>query len=211
MTKVYVILTNFIDKFINENGSEDVIKLWNEGGKKSFVKLSEKELKKTEGTSKKKKSVNAPKGARSAYIIFCIDARPIINEEFPESSNQEKMKLMGEKWNELKENDKEKFEHYQKLAREDKERATKEKENYIPIPEENDEELEEKAPKKTAKRTKTGYQLFCENERNLVKHEGFTGKDITSELSKRWKNLQENDEDMYTEYLEKAKKLKIKK
>ena len=101
-------ITKFVDNFINENGSENVINIWNEEARESFLKIFKKEIKKNGGASKKK-SKNAPKGARSAYILFCNHARVIVNKESPELSNQEKMKLIAQKWNELKENDEEKL------------------------------------------------------------------------------------------------------
>ena len=50
--------------------------------------------------------------------------------------------------------------------------------------------------------------LFCVDERQLVKDDGFTGVDITKELGRRWKALPTEDEDRYSEYMEKAAELK---
>ena len=205
MTKTITLFTKFISSFIEKNCSEDIVELWNDETKDEFVKMIEKELKKTTTKDKKKKkSADAPKGARSAYILFCMKERPKINKEFPELSNQDKVKLMAERWNKAKD-DEDVMEHFKNLAEEDKKRAVKDKENYVPS-DEGDEK-----PKKKTKRSKTGYMLFCENERTKVKKEGYTGKDITTELAKRWKDLKDEDEDMYAEYMEKAAELKKSK
>ena len=203
MTKASTLFSKFVSSFIEKNCSEDIVELWNDETKEEFVKMIEKELKKTTKTKKEKKPADAPKGARSTYILFCMEERPKINKEFPELSNQDKVKLMAERWNEAKE-DEDILKRFKKLAEDDKKRAAKDKENYVPSDGGDDDEK----PKKKTKRTKTGYMLFCENERAKVKKEGFTGKDITTELAKRWKDLKKEEEDMYTEYMEKAAELK---
>ena len=202
MTKASTLFSKFVSSFIEKNCSEDIVELWNDETKEEFVKMIEKELKKTTKTKKEKKPADAPKGARSTYILFCMEERPKINKEFPDLSNQDKVKLMAERWNVAKE-DEDILKHFKNLADEDKKRAAKDKENYVPSDGGDDEK-----PKKKVKRSKTGYMLFCENERAKVKKEGFTGKDITTELAKRWKDLKEEEEDMYAEYMEKAAELK---
>ena len=202
MTKASTLFSKFVSSFIEKNCSEDIVELWNDETKEEFVKMIEKELKKNTKVKKEKKPADAPKGARSTYILFCMEERPKINKEFPELSNQDKVKLMAERWNEAKE-DEDILKRFKKLAEDDKKRAAKDKENYVPSDGGDDEK-----PKKKVKRSKTGYMLFCENERAKVKKEGFTGKDITTELAKRWKDLKEEEEDMYTEYMEKAAELK---
>ena len=47
-------ITKFVDNFINENGSENVINIWNEEARESFLKIFKKEIKKNGGASKKK-------------------------------------------------------------------------------------------------------------------------------------------------------------
>ena len=208
MTKASTVITKFFSSFISKHCSdaEDILEIWENEAKDDLIKIVEKELKKTPKAKKEKKPANAPKAARSGYILFCMEERPKINKEFPELSNQEKVKLMAERWNKAKE-DEDVMQHFKKLAEQDKKRAAKDKENYVPSADASDDEK----PKKKTKRTKTGYMLFCDNERENVKSDGFTGKDITAELAKRWKALKEEDEDMYTEYMEKASELKKKK
>jgi hypothetical protein len=208
MTKASTAIAKYVTSFIEKHcpNPEEILELWDDEAKGDFLKLIEKELKKTPKAKKEKKPADAPKAARSGYILFCMEERPKINKEFPALSNQEKVKLMAERWNEAKE-DEDVMKRFKKLAEEDKKRAAKDKENYVPSADASDDEK----PKKKTKRTKTGYMLFCDNERANVKSDGFTGKDITAELAKRWKALKDDDEDMYTEYMEKASELKKKK
>jgi hypothetical protein len=206
MTKASTVFNKFVTSFIEKHCSEDILEVWENEAKDNFVKMVEKELKKTPKAKKEKKPADAPKAARSAYILFCMEERPKINKEFPELSNQDKVKLMAERWNEAKE-DEDVMKRFKKLAEDDKKRAAKDKENYVPSADGSEDEK----PKKKTKRTKSGYMLFCDNERGNVKSDGFTGKDITTELARRWKALKEDDEDMYSEYMEKASELKKKK
>jgi len=201
MTKLSTTLNNFVLKFLEEaaDGGIDLLELWNEK-KNDFMKLVDaNSLKK----DKKKKAADAPKGARTAYILFCQEERPKVKEEFPDKDSKDVIRELAKRWNDVKEDEK-LLNHYSSLAEADKKRAFKEKEEYVP----KEEEKEEKKEKKKVKRTKTGYQLFCDDERSKVKEDGFVGRDIMTELGKRWTNIKENDEDMYQEYMEKAVELK---
>jgi hypothetical protein len=132
-----------------------------------------------------------------------MEERPKIKEKFPEMKNQDVVKEMAKRWNKIQD-DEEALEYYRKLADDDKERAAKEKGEYVPI-----EAAEE--PKKAKKtRTKTGYQLFCDDERASVKEDGFVGREVMVELGRRWKALPEEDEDRWQEYMSRAKTLKDK-
>ena len=176
------------------------MKMWAKK-KREFSKLAEKVMSKEKSSVKAKKSADAPKGARTGYILFCMKERPKITKEFPDMKNQDIVKLMAQRWAQAKDDD-DVMEHFKKLAEEDKERAVKDKKEYVPT-----EKVEKEKPKKVV-RTKTGYLLFCDDERALVKEEGFTGADIMKELGRRWNKLPEEDDDRYSVYMEKAAKLK---
>ena len=195
--KASTVLANFMTSFIEDNGSAEIIEMWNEEVKKSFVKLTEKLLK--DKKEKKEVDENAPKGARTSYILFCMDERAKIKEEFPDMSNKDVVRTMADRWNKVKEDD-EAIEYYRKLAEDDRERALKDKREYNP-----DEEVKVKS---TKKKSKSGYMLFCEDERHTLKDEGFTGREIMVELGRRWKNLKDENEDRYEEFMEKAVELK---
>ena len=201
MTKGTTQLFNFFKIFLEKNdASEELMKMWAKK-KREFSKLAEKVMSKEKSSVKAKKSADAPKGARTGYILFCMKERPKITKEFPDMKNQDIVKLMAQRWAQAKDDD-DVMEHFKKLAEEDKERAVKDKKEYVPT-----EKVEKEKPKKVV-RTKTGYLLFCDDERALVKEEGFTGADIMKELGRRWKKLPEEDDDRYSVYMEKAAKLK---
>jgi len=58
---------------------------------------------------KKKKDPNAPKPAKSAYVIFCQEARPLLREQFPDLNFGEVLKHIGEKWKSISNEDKKKI------------------------------------------------------------------------------------------------------
>jgi hypothetical protein len=202
MTKGSTQLFNFFSNFLNENEApEELIEMWGKK-KKEFIKLTEKVMPK-EKAIKAKKPADAPKAARTGYILLCMEERPKILKEFPVMKNQDIVKLMAKRWAQAKE-DEDVMKHFKSLAEDDKKRADKDKENYVPA-KKGDEK-----PKKKGVRTKSGYLFFCDDERPLVKDEGFTGTDIMKELGRRWKALPTEDEDRHTEYMEKAQNLKKK-
>lgn len=210
MTKVSTQPIKIFSKFIKDHCSEEVYTLWNDEFKEELSKIIENEAKKN--PKKAKKSADAPKGARSAYILWCMDDRSKVDKEFPEATNQEKVSLMAQRWKKAKENPKI-LEEYTRKAEKDKERAALEKENYTPseaVVKDDDEEEGGTTEKKKVKRTKTGYQLYCQDTREAVKGDGYSGKEITEELNKRWKTLQKENEELYTEYMEQAAELKNK-
>ena len=195
MTKVSTELAKFVSVFIEENGSDELIKMWQTEVKKEFVKLADKRI-----PSEEKKDKDAPKGAKNPYIFYCMDERAKVQAEYPELKPREVSKVLGEKWNEAKK-DAEFLKRYQEKFEADKVRAATEKSAYVSKP---------STPKKKTTRSKSGWDLFCAENRDDVKKDGFTGHDIMRELGKRWTKLQEEETDMYEEYLEKAAELKAK-
>ena len=111
--------------------------------------------KKTKKDSSPKDPNKLGKRGRSAYIFFCSDAREGVKEELGDVKPQEVMRELGVRWRALKESsrkgDKTKVEKYNKMAEEDKERATREMEAYVPPTE---EELVANKPKRGRKSTK---------------------------------------------------------
>ena len=161
--------------------------------------------------TRKKKDKNAPKGARSAYILFCSDERSQVKEDIPDINAKDVLVELGKRWRALKDDDEDSFiiwHEYQVMAEEDKVRFKKEMEAYVP--EENDEEPKKKAKtiKEGPKRSKTAYQLFCEEQKDEVKQEGFKGKDVIVELARRWKELESEDKEYFNELKSRAEILK---
>jgi hypothetical protein len=74
---------------------------------------------------KVKDNQNAIKRAKSAYNCFCEDQRAKVVKDNPDAKPKDVMRLLGECWKEIKEDQKKK---YDELAAKDKERYQKEKE-----------------------------------------------------------------------------------
>jgi hypothetical protein len=76
---------------------------------------------------KKYKDPNAPKRAKTAYVLFTIEYRPKIMEEHPGIKFINLGMILGEKWRGLSQEERRRFEG---LAQEDKVRHAKEMEEY---------------------------------------------------------------------------------
>ncbi|KAF2432839.1 hypothetical protein EJ08DRAFT_647932 [Tothia fuscella] len=90
-------------------------------------------------TTKRKKDPNAPKRGLSAYMFFANDNRDKVREDNPGIKFGEVGKMLGEKWKELTDKDKE---PYDAKAKADKERYEREKAVYNASPAEDAEESE---------------------------------------------------------------------
>jgi len=103
-------------------------------------------------TKKKKKDKNAPKGAMSAYMLFCADQRAKLKEEHPDWGLPEMGKALGAAWGLLDDAAKEPF---KALAATDKERHTSEMAAYKQKKKDAGEEsTEDDEPAKQVKRRK---------------------------------------------------------
>ena len=153
------------------------------------------------------KDPNKPKRGRSAYIFFCSEARQGVKEELGDVKPQEVMRALGARWRELKDSsnktDKAKVEKYTKMAEEDKERASKELDEYVPPTEEELEAAKPKRGRKTSKkksdkpkRGRSAYIFFCSSVRPGVKNDNpdLDAKEITKLLSEMWSDLKEEDD-----------------
>lgn len=83
-----------------------------------------------ESTSSTTTTSRGPKGARSSYIFFTNDQRPLMMKQFPGMRFTEQGIIMGERWRALTPEEKRPYEN---LAAEDKERYAREMKEYIAI------------------------------------------------------------------------------
>ena len=163
--------TEFITKFISDNGDESLQQKWTAEVPK-FKKLFKKaELKSVS------KDDNVPKKNKSAYNIYCSENISIIKEELPSLDNKAIFSEMAKRWKKVK--DTEDFNKYEILAKQDKERYTQEKNEFT-------KDIKPLGPKKA----KTGYMLFCDEERTKILN--IKGKELLIELGKRWQILKKN-------------------
>jgi len=146
---------------------------------------------KVEKKKKKKKASDAPKGPLNGYIIFSNDNRSRVKDENKELKTTEISSLLGEMWREMKKNDTEEYRRYMDLAKDSKDRYALEMKSYVP------DVSEEKEEKKKVKREKSSWQYFGDVMRPKLKEEGYKGRDIMSELSKRWKALSDKQKSKF--------------
>ena len=60
-------------------------------------------------SAKAKKDPNKPKKPKSAYMFFCADARTDIQKENPQMKMVDVAKILGAKWRELNDTDRQKY------------------------------------------------------------------------------------------------------
>ena len=157
------------------------------------------EVDEKENTKKGKKPKDAPKSARSAYIFFSQDMRPIVKEENPEMKSKEIMTELGKRWKEFKDSDDAK--KYIDMAQEDKERYNEEMKAYK---EKNGEEdKEENKPKKATKAKETKAKEAKETKAKETKETKAVPK-------KKVKTNFEIVKEIYDEMVENEEKLTLK-
>jgi hypothetical protein len=142
--------------------------------------------------SKKVKDPNAPKRAKSNYILFCEDRRPKLKSKNPTFSAKELIIECGKAWKSSSEKEKEKF---RGLAQKDKERYQSEMEKYTPA----EPSSFEKEPKE--KRPLTAYLCYYNAVRKTIAAEmpGQNSKEVTKAVGARWKSLTDAEKQKYSE------------
>ena len=170
------------------------------------------------GVESKKKKRKGPKRGLSSYIYFCKEQRPVVKEKNIEMSAKEITTELGRQWKLLSETDKK---PYEKLAKKDKKRYETEKLDWVDsVSDDVDDTVDKKAttkvlnkktvskkPDTKTKRKKTGYILYCQIERPIVKENSpdLSNTEITKELGANWKSLTENERGEYNERASKTR------
>lgn len=143
--------------------------------------------------SKKVKDVNAPKRAKSNYILFCEVNRPKLKSKNPTFSAKELIIECGKAWKSSSEKEKEKF---RGLAQKDKERYQSEMDKYTPA---EPSSSSEKEPKE--KRPLTAYLCYYNAVRKTIAAEmpGQSSKEVTKAVGARWKSLTDAEKQKYSD------------
>ena len=195
----------FMEAFLNEHGSEDIVQMWQEeSNQDEFMKLIPTKTNKTSSS----KDPNKPKRGKSAYLFFCADKRDQVKEELgAEAKATEVTSELGRQWTALKEStnakDTKKLSEYESDASKDKQRYLSDMVDYEPP---NDEEIENaKKSKKSSskkdkdpdkpKRGKSSYLFFCSDNRAQVKEDlgpDSKGSEVLTELGRLWNELKES-------------------
>jgi hypothetical protein len=149
--------------------------------------------------SKKSKDPNAPKRAKTSYILFCVSKRDEIKESNPDMSAKDIIKELGTMWRSLSDDEKT---EYVNLANEDKERYEEEMKSYVPSEDVAESTSKGKTKRKKATGPKKGlsaYIFFCKNVRDSIKKEqpDLSTKEITSALGKKWNSLSDKEKEPY--------------
>lgn len=171
---------------LNKSDISSVMEAWNER-KSEVSKLFDSS---TSRSSKRKKDPNAPKKWKTGYILFCIDQREKLKNEDSSLSATEITSKLGSMWKSLIEKDKSK---YEALSIKDKARYENDMCSYTPSGEFSVEKSSSRSKKERTgpKRPLSSYMYYCQDNRDSVKAQNpnMNGKEITTELGKRWKNL----------------------
>lgn len=185
LTKLNSIISEAAKPFVKTGKLQDLL---------NAIAEHKSELNKLFGKSqrKKKKDKNAPAKPKSSYILFCMEKRQGLKDKNPEMKATSITSELGKMWQKLSDTQKAK---YAKKAEEDKKRYAAEMEDYTP-PETDESDSGKKKKEKTGpKRSKSAYIFFCESERKVLKEEmpELKGKETSTELGKRWKELSDED------------------
>jgi len=140
-----------------------------ERGKKNV----EAEKKREQIAKAKAEKEEKPKRARSAYTYFFSEHMGILKQQNPSDTIPALAKKCGEQWKALEAQKKEKF---LKLANDDKQRATRDRQNYI---------------KTHPKRPMSGYMLFCQEFRKEIKEKepNLSLTEVSVKAGHKWKQL----------------------
>jgi hypothetical protein len=188
------VLANTLKK---KQDSENVLKAFSERKSELSKVLSAS----GRSSGKKKKDPNAPKRWRSGYILFCQAEREKLKKNKPTLSATELTSELGAMWKALSDNKKKR---YVEESKKDRERYDEEMKSYTPP--ETSEEDSSSGRSRGSKKERTGpkrplssYMFFCQVQRETVKNENpeMKGKEITSELGRRWKELTEDEKQPY--------------
>jgi len=192
-----------------------------EGKSKKATKKIDKEKKER---TRRKKDPNAPKRARSAYIIYCTKHRAAMKEENPDAKPSEIMAKLGEQWKTLSDDEKV---PYQGEASTDKERYATEMKTYVPSEESPVKETKSKKGKKNGKEKKSrvskkrskkdpdapkrpmsAYIIFTNAKREQTKKNNPNAKasDLMRLLGEQWKQLTPEEQQPYKDQASEHKK-----
>ena len=184
------VLSEVLTTTLKKTEVDNVMKAWNEK-KQQVNKLF------TTRAEKKKRVVdpNAPKRARSGYLIFCAEKRDQVRKEV--ATTTDVTKRLGQLWGLLSKDEQGK---YNKVAEVDKARYQKEMANYTP-PETDGTTGTAKTKKERTgpKRPQSAYIFYSQDQRSRVKESNPTlsHTDVTRKLADQWNNLSDDQKKPY--------------
>lgn len=191
VTKVFLEIAKDTSKKVDEKKFGEQVEEKN----KEITTLLKKMLNKIEKVQKRKKDPNAPKRPLTAYLFFCQKHREILTKKHPDLKAPEVTSRLGAEWKKADKKARAPFEKMAKKAKEDYNEAMK---SYVPP-----EGMEKK---KKQKKGRTGYNLFCKEQRPTVakKNKEASPREIMSKLAEAWNGLKDKEK---AKYNEKAKQM----
>lgn len=153
-------------------------------------KAIEKEKLKQAKMKKKMEKANKPKRARSAYTFFVSANRSKIQKRNPEWNFKDLAKAVAAEWKKCVGKERE---HYERLAKQDKERSENERENFR---------------SRKPKRAMSAYMFFVKENRRHIKaeHPDMTFAEVGKALGHAWKHCDASHRKKYVELAAKDKK-----
>ena len=149
-----------------------------------------------------------PKKNIAAYLLFSNKMRILFKQDNTELAPNEAMKRIAKLWKEIKPEEKS---IYQDLARKDKERYLQEKKDFLLA--HPSETLVNRTKKNHVRKPCSGYGFFVKKKSPQVREENpnLEAGDILKKIAKEWKNLSEQQRNVYKEMGANDKERKIKK
>jgi len=142
----------------------------------------------------KRKDPNAPKKPRSAYVFFMEKERKVVKEEDATLRPQHIMKVVGEKWAKLTNEEKE---DYEEMAKNDRARYLEEMKEYTPP----DMPLDEPGAKRVKKddlpkRPMTAFMFFSKELRQKLGKE-MNSVEKTKKIADTWREMTDEQKELY--------------
>lgn len=151
-----------------------------------------------------KKTSNAPKRPLTSFIMYMSDNRADILNKNPGIAFTDISKIGAQQWKKLKQSEKDK---YIKAAEADKERYKKEKENYVPDPEEKKRNKRKKKDPNEPLRARTSYIYYVKSRLDKARkeHPDYKMREIMTLMGSEWKALSEKEKKPYKDMAAKDK------
>ena len=144
-----------------------------------------------------------PKRSLTSYIFFCKEQRNLLKDQQTTLSTKDITTELGKKWKALSDEQKS---PYVKLAEDDKNRYNSEK-SPLPKPSKEVKPTKEVKPSKDVKpskqnkNTKSGFDLFCKEEKESLaeEHPKWSSQQLNKELEKYWNDLSTDEQVEYND------------
>lgn len=106
---------DILNKIFIELNIDDKKKVSKDQILKKYEEIKDKDIKVDQSRNKKPKDTNEknkPKRSLTGYQLYSKDIRNDVKKEFPEKNPREIIKIIAERWNDLKENKKDEYQKY---------------------------------------------------------------------------------------------------